>query len=155
MSKFLFALLVVATLPAFASNICTKSWKDIYKGGVTAEFPKIKMDNVNKNQVGTVFVSVDGLCQAGDKVRTIEPVEVCLEAAKNESGNCIKSERHILSTAIEYIHEIQSSESDKFIGVPSTHPLDYLIPVGYLGEAFTQVCAKEYSIDPCQDQKKK
>ena len=147
MKGLVFAFVALMSLPAFA-NICSQSWDDIYRAGYTAQFPKVKMDSVSSEQVGTVFVSVDGLCIDGDQLKTQSATPVCLESAKDEAGKCVRSKQAVLSTDISYVADLAMDESGRTTRVPSVHPTRYDIPVGTDGHSFRQVCTKSFAIKP-------
>jgi hypothetical protein len=153
MKALAFALLFTMSVPAMA-NICTLSWNDVGNSRYTAQFPKIKMDSISKDQVGTTFVSVDGLCIDGDRLQTRKAQPVCLQMANDEAGTCADSRNAVLSTDISYVAEIAVGESSRFEKVPSTHPTKYMIPVGTDGDVFHTVCEKEFAIPQCTEKKR-
>ncbi len=143
MKKLIVAVATLISIPAFAGSICDKSWSDVDASSLYADFPKV--------QFGTIFLGVDGVCKAGQNLRTAQPVEVCTKWSTGESSDCVASEMKLLATPIDYIKEVpRRGEGSDFVEVPQTHPLNYTIEVGRMGESFQVVCKKAYSIPDCQ-----
>jgi hypothetical protein len=142
MKTIILALVATMSLPAFASNICSKSWDDVNKSNYATDFPKA--------QFGSTWVSVDGVCVAGENLQTIKPVEVCVEFSTGERSDCIASENKILSTPINYVMEVPVGDGDRLEQIPASYPLSYEIPVGYQNDTFTQVCTKTYALPTCK-----
>jgi hypothetical protein len=127
MKKIILAVAALISFSAFA--------------GPTEQWPKIAF--------GSVFVSVDGVCVAGDMLRTKQAIPVCSEWGRGEASSCVKEVALILSTPRTYIMQISIGEGSRYEEITQTHPLTYTIPVGYDGQAFHQTGSFEYTIAAC------
>lgn len=125
---------------AHASNACSKSWEEIQRSTLSADFPKI--------QFGTAWVTVDAVCVKGSKLYTTSKVDVCLQAGTGESSECLRPARKTLSTNIAYKHDIPTREAG-FETIKEKHALTYEVPVGRNGSTFMQVCTKTFTIPAC------
>lgn len=125
---------------ANASSVCAKSWEEIQKSTLSADFPKI--------QFGSAWVTVDGVCVKGSKLYTTSKVDVCAQAGTGESSECLRPMRKTLSTNIVYKHDIPTREAG-FETIKEKHALTYQVPVGRNGSTFMQVCTKTFAIPEC------
>ncbi len=141
--KIIFSLVLLFSVSAMASNVCSMTWEQINQSQYNADFPKI--------QFGTVFMGVDGVCVKGQKVYTQEPVEVCAHWSTGESSDCLHYVKKTLSTPIKYQKEIPQGDSG-FTTITETIPMTYSVPVGkFWGEAgLHAVCNKTYRIPNCR-----
>lgn len=137
-------LMILLSASAFAkAKTCSQSLEQIQADRhLQMEIPKI--------QFGTIFVSVDLLCVAGDKIQTKSAVAVCDKYANTEASQCISESAKVLSTPIVYSKEIVKDETS-FQTIVSQHALSYQIPVGFAGEAgLYAICTKTLTIPVCQ-----
>lgn len=144
MKMFVIALMSLTTATVFAkTKTCTMSLEQIQADRyLQTEMPKI--------QFGTVFVSVDGVCVAGDQLKTISPVAVCTKFATGELGQCVAETSVTLSTPIAFTKEIVKNETS-FETITVKHATSYEIAVGYAVESGLQVvCKKTLTLPSCQ-----
>ena len=128
MKKVLFTIACLFSVTAMAQD-------------ATPNYPKVAF--------GSVFVSVDGVCQNGANLQTISPVAVCTQYAGGEAGNCVASQNLILSTPINFTKTIYVGENDKPVEVAMSYALNYNIEYTYGGEAEFVAYTKPFSIPAC------
>lgn len=142
-AKIILSAICLISTQALAKNICSESWETIYKKGYSAQFPKI--------QFGSIWLSIDGVCQSADHLYSAKPMEVCSGWGSGET-HCTETEWLTLSTPITYEKEIPVGEGG-WTTIEQSHPLNYKIPVGREGEAFMQVCEKAFTIPHCPERR--
>jgi hypothetical protein len=141
MKSMLFSLLLVVS-PVFA-NVCDGDWSDVQESGYYAAFPSVGFDAVS--------VKANQVCRNGDKVQTVNPVNVCVKPAKGNSSNCAQYASVVLERSLVSTKEVPvKGNSSAFRIVRDEVALDYDVQVGTLRNGFSVVCSKEYSISDCQ-----
>lgn len=154
--KYVLALALAAvSMPVFAAVGPNSSWSEIEAAGLTANFPKQEFTNVNPNNGGLVFVSVDNVCVDGSNLKTIKPVTICTEWSNDEASACVKVESVSLSIAREFHKTLPAGpEGDETIPYDGFYPVSYNVAVGsYAGPEgdFATSFYKQYSLPACAE----
>lgn len=150
MRKFslVLALMTLIAIPAFAQNVDRdSSWDDILASPqLRAAFPAISF--------GNTFVPVNALCVDGASLRTVDPIEVCLDWDMGHM-RCNRGEERTLSAAIDHLERVCVKRrrmmciETKVISVST--PLDYKITVYKKVRYPTRVAfRKEFTIPGCE-----